>query len=93
MKPSQATVTSKGQITIPVAIRRTLGLRPGTRVTFRVNESDTTIESETSGLRASLEPFPDFFALAGSVSTPSRIKGKSWREVRALARSQHLHQQ
>ncbi len=29
-----ATVTSKGQITIPVEVRRTLGLRSGSRVDF-----------------------------------------------------------
>lgn len=29
-----ATVTSKGQITIPVEVRQALGLRPGSRVAF-----------------------------------------------------------
>jgi antitoxin PrlF len=29
-----ATVTSKGQITIPAQVRRDLGLRPGSRVSF-----------------------------------------------------------
>ncbi len=36
---SSSTVTSKGQITIPVEVRRALGLRPGTRVAFVRNES------------------------------------------------------
>ncbi|NIQ06085.1 MAG: AbrB/MazE/SpoVT family DNA-binding domain-containing protein [Candidatus Korarchaeota archaeon] len=30
----EATVTSKGQITIPKKIRERLGLKPGTKVTF-----------------------------------------------------------
>jgi antitoxin PrlF len=30
----QATVTSKGQITLPLAVRRRLGLKPGDRLTF-----------------------------------------------------------
>jgi len=30
----QATVTSKGQITMPAEVRKTLGLRSGSRVTF-----------------------------------------------------------
>jgi AbrB family looped-hinge helix DNA binding protein len=30
-----AKVTSKGQITIPVKVRKVLGLRPGTQVDFR----------------------------------------------------------
>jgi antitoxin PrlF len=33
-----ATMTSKGQITIPKQIRAELGLSPGTRVTFTRNE-------------------------------------------------------
>lgn len=31
---SSATVTSKGQVTIPVDVRTKLGLRPGSRLTF-----------------------------------------------------------
>ena len=33
-----ATVTSKGQITIPIAVRKALGLKPGTRVDFYERE-------------------------------------------------------
>ena len=29
-------ITSKGQVTIPIEIRETLGLRPGTEVEFKV---------------------------------------------------------
>jgi antitoxin PrlF len=32
------TMTSKGQITIPKAVRESLGLRPGSRVVFAPNE-------------------------------------------------------
>lgn len=38
----QAKVTSKGQITIPLAVRRALGLRPGDRLMF---------ESDKAGVR------------------------------------------
>ena len=31
---STATITSKGQITIPVAVRNVLGLQPGDRIEF-----------------------------------------------------------
>lgn len=36
---SSATVTSKGQITIPVDVRSALGLRPGSRLTFVLTSS------------------------------------------------------
>ena len=36
---ASATVTSKGQITIPVEVRNELGLNPGDRVIFAKNEN------------------------------------------------------
>lgn len=40
---SEATVTSKGQITIPADIRKALGLNAGERVVFTRLEDGTTI--------------------------------------------------
>lgn len=40
-----ATLTSKGQITIPVAVRERLGLRRGDRLSFRVR-GDGVVELE-----------------------------------------------
>lgn len=37
------TISSKGQITVPLEIRKRLGLRPGDRVEFVVDEGRTTI--------------------------------------------------
>jgi AbrB family looped-hinge helix DNA binding protein len=46
-----STVTSKGQITIPKAVRDELGLREGDRVAFRVLEDGTVVvEPETINL-------------------------------------------
>jgi len=46
-----ATLTSKGQVTIPKAVRDELGLRVGDRVAFRVLEDGTVIvEPETIDL-------------------------------------------
>jgi antitoxin PrlF len=41
--PLQSTITSKGQVTVPVEIRRKLGLRQGDRVEFAEKDEDTVI--------------------------------------------------
>lgn len=41
MRTYQATVTSKGQVTIPVAIRRALGMEPRDRVVFILDDTGT----------------------------------------------------
>ena len=47
-----ATVTSKGQITIPVEVRRQLGLQPGSRLTFEATaDGGYTIHAEGSTIR------------------------------------------
>jgi AbrB family looped-hinge helix DNA binding protein len=40
---ADATITSQGQITIPVEIRRAMNLKPGDRVRFTVLANGTTI--------------------------------------------------
>lgn len=46
-----ATITSKGQITIPKAVRDELGLREGDRVAFRVlDDGKVVVEPETVDL-------------------------------------------
>lgn len=46
-----ATVTSKGQITIPKAVRDELGIREGDRVAFRVlDDGSVVVEPETIDL-------------------------------------------
>jgi len=67
-----ATVTSKGQITLPKPVRDALGLKTGDRVLFRVHKG-----------RAVLAKVPDFLALAGSVPIPADKLGASWDEIRA----------
>jgi antitoxin PrlF len=72
---SKATLTSKGQITIPKPVRDALALKPGDRVLFRVQ-----------GDRAVLARTPDFLELAGSVPVPPAKRGASWEEIRRQAR-------
>jgi len=55
-----ATITSKGQITIPKIVRDELGLRAGDRVAFRVlDDGRVVVEPETIDLlvlRGALQP-------------------------------------
>ncbi len=57
---SEATVTSKGQITIPADIRKALGLTAGERVVFtRLDDGTTVMRSKTRsilGLKGTLKP-------------------------------------
>jgi AbrB family looped-hinge helix DNA binding protein len=60
---SAATVTSKGQITIPVAVREKLGVAAGDRVEF------VEFAPGEFALRAATE---DVRALRGAISAPKR---------------------
>jgi AbrB family looped-hinge helix DNA binding protein len=71
-----ATVTSKGQLTIPKQVREALGIEEGDRVVFRIE-----------GARATLARTPDLLDLAGSVSVPAAKRGAGWDGVRSATRA------
>ena len=66
-----AKLTSKGQITVPKAIRDALDLKAGDRVVFSLERD-----------RAVLAKTPNFLDLAGSVPVPPELRGASWGEIR-----------
>ena len=66
-----ARLSSKGQVTVPRAVREALSLEEGDRLVFRVE-----------GQRAILARTPDLLALAGSVDVPAAKRGTPWAEVR-----------
>jgi AbrB family looped-hinge helix DNA binding protein len=72
-----AKVTSKGQVTVPKAVRDALGIKAGDEVTFRVE-----------GSRAVLARTPDFLELAGSVQVPAAKRNVAWDEILRRTRAE-----
>ena len=75
-----ARLTSKGQVTLPKAVRDALGLEEGDHVVFRVE-----------GRRAVLARSADLIELAGAVSVPASKRGTAWEEVRRQVRTARAH--
>ncbi len=65
-----AKITSKGQVTLPKAVRDALGIKIGDEVVFRVE-----------GNRAVLARTPDFLDLAGTIAVPAAKRNVAWDEV------------
>jgi AbrB family looped-hinge helix DNA binding protein len=64
---AQATITSKGQVTIPADIRKSMGLTEGERVVFTVLDDGTTV------MRAKSR---SIVGLKGMLKSPRRRKGR-----------------
>jgi len=71
-----AKVTSKGQVTVPKAVRDALGIHEGDSIVFRVD-----------GNRVVLSRTPDFLSLAGSVRVPAEKRNVAWDDVIPTTRS------
>ena len=83
MKPILAKVTSKGQITLPAAVRRALGIGTGDRVHFERVANDPGGALRIRAERAQ-SPFAAYAGM-GNPGIPSG-KGEAVRWVRRLRR-------
>src|SRR5262245_47388521 len=85
---ASATVTSRGQVTMPASVRQALGIRRGSRLLFQIENEELVMEEPASGRRVMVTRFPDFFDLAGSVPVPAGLRGASSGAIRRRAREQ-----
>lgn len=67
---ARASLTSKGQVTIPKRVRDALDLHEGDELLFRVERT-----------RAIVAKTPDFLELASSVAIPAGRRGTAWNEI------------
>ncbi len=75
-----ATITSKRQLTIPIAIFKQLNFKKGQRVMIGLQKR-----------RIIIRPVFDLVEeLAGSVKTPSRFKGKKADQLVKLAKEEYF---
>jgi antitoxin PrlF len=65
-----ARLSSKGQVTVPKAVREALGVAEGDELVFHVE-----------GNRAIVARTPDFLGLAGSVPVPAAKRNAAWDDV------------
>ena len=85
MKESIATLTSKGQLTVPIEVRRHLGLKQGDRVVFQLEE----------GQEVRLTPATSRLA-RGYQSIPALAEPKDWDEIEEIVaeeRAEHVARQ
>lgn len=68
-----STVTSKGQTTIPEKVRKALGIKPGDRLEYEVEED-----------RATIRVHPGLRSLKGALAS-KKGKGISFAEIRVAA--------
>jgi AbrB family looped-hinge helix DNA binding protein len=71
-----ARLRSKGQVTIPKAVRDALGVEEGDSVIFRIG-----------GNLATLQRTPDFLELAGTLAAPATKKSASWDRALEISRA------
>jgi len=76
MKEILSTITSKGQVTIPVEVRKHLNLKRNDKLAFVIDDEGT--------VRLAAPRYPDVASLRGAAG--SLKKPLSWQEMREIAR-------
>ncbi len=68
----RARVTSKGQVTVPVQVRRSLGLNPGDVLIIRESAAGYTLEK--SATRSKFDGFVGYLGKGASASTDALMR-------------------
>ena len=75
-----STISSKGQITLPVAVRKHLGVSSNDRVAFVIGSN--------GGVKVTQVKYPTIASLSGAAG---KLKQSlSWKELRKIAREDRL---
>jgi len=72
MKEMLSSVSPKGQVTLPVEIRRSRGIKPKDKVAFRLEQGKVELTPAPSALADSYQAIPALQPL------------RSWKEIEAL---------
>lgn len=68
-------VTSKGQVTIPKAVREAMGIRPGDEVVFEKTSDGYVIRKDAPTTKEGTDPFEKYRGMADSEATmPERMR-------------------
>jgi AbrB family looped-hinge helix DNA binding protein len=81
MREILATVTGRGQVTVPAEVRRLLGTKKGDKIAFVIDE-----QARRVSLKAPV--YPDIDSLCGAAGSLPRPL--SWEQMREIAREDHL---
>lgn len=78
-------VTTKGQVTIPKAIRESMGIKPGDEVVFKETDKGYVIQKEAPTTDEGTDPFEKYRGIADNEATMPermrRLRGEYPREV------------
>jgi antitoxin PrlF len=72
-KEIRASITERGQVTLPAEVRKHLGLKPGEKVVFVIDDGVVTIKR------------PAFTLKSAGASVPPLKKKLEWREMIEIA--------